>query len=258
MFFSNSRWKLINMPIIDDFVTKLRKNFFARNFNVGEFDNDTVKEAIDGALEDYSRYKSRKARRGNVNLVSGEYYINLPSDFMQASMDQIMFIVTGNTSTSYNWNTNSHRGRNILSVFDSALGATQDPPPSIFYGYFTNTPDGLVNSTNSGAMNSIQLTSGDTGTYQLALSSALTETLTRTIVYDAFHVIDDTKNTVPIPDQGIIMNLALSNLCSTLATDLLSKPNSIKDYTVANQYSNLSKEYRKTALSKLRNYGFMG
>ena len=235
MFFSNSRWKLINMPIIDDFVTKLRKNFFARNFNVGEFDNDTVKEAIDGALEDYSRYKSRKARRGNVNLVSGEYYINLPSDFMQASMDQIMFIVTGNTSTSYNWNTNSHRGRNILSVFDSALGATQDPPPSIFYGYFTNT-----------------------GTYQLALSSALTETLTRTIVYDAFHVIDDTKNTVPIPDQGIIMNLALSNLCSTLATDLLSKPNSIKDYTVANQYSNLSKEYRKTALSKLRNYGFMG
>ena len=245
------------MPPIDDFVAKVRKSFFGRNFNVGEFDNDAVKEAIEGALEDYSKYRSRKQRRDDVTLTQGEYYIDLPSDFMQASMDQVMYIITGNNATTYSWGNSAYYGRNALSVFDSQLGATEYPPPSIYYGTFINSTDGLVANSSTG-LSSAELTTSDTGGWQLALNTAITATVTRTITYDAFHVIDNTKNTVPATEQGIVMNLSLSNLLTTLATDLLSKPNSIKNYNVANQYIELSKDYRKAALSKVRKYGFVG
>jgi hypothetical protein len=247
------------MPPIDDVVSKVRKQFFARNFLVGEFDNDTVKEAIDGALEEYSRYRPRKKRRDDVDLVQGSYYIDLPSDFMQADIDQILFIVTGNSTSNYAWGSTYYSGRNALSVFDSQLGATEYPPPSIFYGSLVNTPDGLVApSSLSSPLYSVELTTSDTGSYQLALSSPIAANETRTITYDAFHVINDTKNTVPSTEQNLLINLALSGLLFTLATDLLSKPNSIKTYNVANQYKEISKEYRKGAINKLRKYGFVG
>lgn len=246
------------MGLIDDLVLDIRKSFFARNFTVGEFDNETVKKAIGDALLEYSRFRPRKNRRDHVDLIEGEYYIDLPANFMGASTDYLSYIITGNLATSsYSSGTGAYRGKTFLSVFDSQLGATNDPPPSFYYGSLINTPDGLYSASSSVGSLSATLTTGDTGGMQLALNTAITADATRTLVYDAFHLIDATKNTVPGIHRDIIVSLALGNLLITLATDLLSKPNSIKNYNVANQYMELSKQYKK-ALNRIASFGFVG
>lgn len=232
------------MGYIEDFVTEIRQSFFARTPNVQEFSDVNLKKSIEGAVQLYSKYRPRTNRRGTATLTAGEYGIDLEDDFMQCSLDELYYVLTGSKPQSTSRSSRYH-SRGILSVFDSVLGATTDPPPFVSYQGLYVTPDGLyISSSDSGA--SVKLTTSDTGGFSIVFANAIQANTTRDYWYDAFHSITTSVFTVPPSDRDIVMDLAIAQTLRVLAQDLLTQPSATKSYGVANQFLTMAKEYDKS------------
>lgn len=171
----------------------------------GELGTGLLTQAVADALAEYSIYRPRKHRIATVTIEVDDQEIALPSDFLidsEANQAALFLIRYGYERSRHNVpGAYPLVQSGVLPIYDSALGATSDPP-----GYGT-----VAEPTT------IPLTTTDSGAYAVLLFEEATSERTHTFRYHARHQITDgagevaAKNTVPPEDQRIVRALALGH-----------------------------------------------
>ncbi len=230
----------------DDLILDIRRSFFAKNPDAQDVTDENFITGIDDACLEYSRYNARKNRLGDIEITNGERYAVLPEDYMDASIPEIIYGITG---VRVNLNMNRYRYRG-LSIFDSELAATTNPPPYYFNFPFTiSNGQFLVNYSTSSNL-TLGLTTDDSGNYQLLLPSTPIVDVTRSIIYTALHVVDDDRYTIPKVDRDIFTNLCKASACEALANDLSIEDEATRPYDLIDKYLNIAANYRKGLKNK--------
>ena len=204
---------------LTDFTLSVRQ-LEKRNAIDGELGSTLIAAAIQEALLEYSLARPRLSRRATVSIAIDDESIALPSDFLMdhADNEPTLFLLT------YGYQQPTFRVPGAyppqrsgnLSSFDSALGATTDPPSS---GALYSVPSSIPKSTD------------DEGNPVLTLSDAATEARSYDIVYSALHIIRDASgeitgaNTVPREDRALLRRLCMLHLAEARERDWADKKN---------------------------------
>jgi len=232
----------------DDYKLHIRKKWFADSPEALDFTDDALDEALVDAIDTFSRCKPRTNRLGNVVLTTTSRYAKLPDDFMSAELNQLWYGITGIKLD----NLIGYRYVSAMSVFDSELAATLNVPPGT-YPKFLSDQNGIVlnNLFTQGQSFTIKLSSEDDSGYSILLPGYPVADVTREIEYDAFHIMDDTRNTIPKIYQSVVDDLTISEVCNIMARKQLSTENPTQPRYFVEYWLNMSKSYTKAHVRKL-------
>ncbi len=197
------------------------KNEYARNPNLGEIGDTALEQCFRNAVREFSQYSPRLNQRGAVTITSGQDLAVLPATFMAASMVELYRVQTGRDLAP------GFRSKK-LSVFGS------DCVPI----------DGKF----------LEIASGDDGNFGLWLWQTPTANTSKPILFDAFHELDEDKETIGPARRHILFELVFSHAMMVRARAVSREAKVLPGVAIVD-FPALARQHREQALQQLMPLG---